>query len=352
MKLDMSLEMLDEPLRFVLAGCLNRDTILPISGQPQIDVFGGNLAYAAVGLNLWGGKAGLLARVGQDYPMNWLEGFQSLGFGLSGVKVLKSELDQRRFLAHEDFATTHTHNPIEHFADRGLNYPHSLLGYRAPSTRDQAPDPNPSSQTTPSKTSLQISDIPIAYLDATAVHICPVDYHSHIILPSVFRQRQASTITLTSCLGYMDPAYWEEIPTLISDLTAFITPEAEVRNLFQGRQVDLWDMVENLADFGPEYIIIQTESQGYFLYDRVNERRWVVPQYQSKIVDPTGVKDAFAGAFLAGYREHYDPLEAAVMGSITASIVVEGSGVFYALNTMPGLIDARRLALRELIQEM
>ena len=344
--------MLDDPLRFVLAGSLNRDTILPVSGPPQIDVFGGNLAYAAVGLNLWGGKAGLLARVGQDYPMDWLEGFQSLGFDLSGVKVLKGEMDQRRFMAHEDLATTHYHNPIEHFADRGLNYPHSLLGYRAPSTKEQAPDPSPSSRETPSKTSLQISDIPIAYHEASAVHICPIDYLSHIVLPSMFRQRQAATITLTSCPGYMDPAYWEEIPTLISDLTAFITPEAEVRNLFLGRQVDLWDMAGVLADIGPEYILIQTESMGYYLFDRVNEKRWVVPQYQSKVVDPTGVKDAFAGAFLAGYREHYDPLEAAVMGSISASLVVEGSGVYFALDAMPGLIDARRLALRELIQQV
>ena len=341
----------DEPLRFVLAGCLNRDTLLPVSGPPQIDVLGGNLAYAAVGLNLWGGTAGLLARVGQDYPMYWLEGFQSLGFDLSGVKMLNSELDQRRFMAHEDLMTTYTHSAIEHFADRGLDYPHSLLGYKAPLTKDQAPDPKSSSRETPNKTSLQISDIPMAYLEASAVHICPIDYLSHIILPSMFRQRQASTITLTSCPGYMDPAYWEEIPTLISDLTAFITPEAEVRQLFLGRQVHLWDMAEVLADFGPEFILIQTESEGYFLFDRVSKRRWVVPQYQSTVVDPTGFKDAFAGAFLAGFREHYDPLEAAVMGSITASLVVEGSGVYYALDVMPGLIDARRLALHTLVQE-
>lgn len=338
-------ELPENPLRFVLAGCLNRDTILPVSGPPQIDVFGGNLAYAAVGLNLWGGKAGLLARVGHDYPLEWLEGFRSSGFELSGVKVLKDELDARRFMAHEDLATTHYQNPIQHFADRGLTYPHSLLGYRAPI-------PYHSSRTTPSKASLQISDIPDAYLEATAVHICPVDYLSHIILPSVFRQRQASTITLASYPGYMDPSFWEEIPSLISDLTAFITPETEVRNLFLGRQTDLWDMAGILADFGPEYILLQTETLGYFLLDRVNGKRWIVPQYQSKVIDPTGMKDAFAGAFLAGYREHYDPLEAAVMGSIAVSLVVEGSGVYYGLDAMPGLIDARRAALRELIQQL
>ena len=342
----------DEPLRFVIAGCLNRDTILPVSGPPQVDMLGGNLAYAATGLSLWGEKAGLLARVSHGFPIDWLESFKPLGFDLSGIKRLESDFDQRRFLAHEDLATTHYHNPIEHFSDRGLDYPPSLLGYKAPSIKEQAPDPNSSSRKTAGETSLQISDIPTAYLEASAVHVCPIDYLSHVVLPSMFRQRQASTITLTSCPGYMDPAYWEEIPTLISDLTAFITPEAEVRNLFLGRQVDLWNMAEILAGFGPEYILIQTENQGYFLYDRVSKRRWVVPQYQSKIVDPTGVKDAFAGAFLVGYRQHYDPLEAAIMGSITASVVAEGSGVFYALDAMPELVEARRLALHALIQEI
>ncbi len=339
----MSGSLPDDPLRFVLAGCLNRDTILPISGSPQIDILGGSLPYAAVGLMLWGGKAGLLARIGQDYPLAWLDRFGSLGFDLSGIKVLNSEMDARRFMAHENLAITHYQNPIQHFADHGLTYPHSMLGYRAPI-------PYHSGRTTPIKASIQISDIPDSYLEASAVHICPIDYPAHILLPSVFRQQQASTITLASYPGYMDPAFWEEMPSLLSEITAFMTPEAEIRNLFLGRQTDLWEMAGILAEYGPEFVLIQTESLGYYLFDRVNGKRWVVPQYQSKVVDPTGMCDAFAGGFLAGYREHYDPLEAALMGSIAASVVVGGSGVYYALDVMPGLIEARRSALRELVQ--
>ncbi len=338
-------ELPDDPLRFVLAGCLNRDTILPVSGPPQIDVFGGNLAYAAVGLNIWGGKAGLLARVGPDYPLEWLERFKRLGFELSGVKVIQTEIDARRFLAHEDSVTTHYHNPIQHFADRGLPFPHSLLGY-------QPPGPGLGSRTTPPKVSIQISDIPSTYLDASAIHICPIDYHAHIVLPSVFRQQHAATITLASHPGYMDPAYWEELPTLLTDLTAFITPEAEIRNLFQGRQTKLWEMAEVLAGFGPEFILIQTEDMGYYLLDRESNARWVIPQYASQAVDPTGGRDAFAGGFLAGYRQHYDPVEAAIMGSIAASVVVEGSGVYYGVDAMPELITGRKLALRERVQRL
>ena len=341
----MTFDASDGLLRYVIAGCLNRDYILPVSGQPQIDVLGGNLAYAAVGLNLWGGEGGLVARVGEDFPLHWLEGFNERGFDLSGIKVLQEPVDTRRFLAHEDSLTTYHQNPVQHFADRELTYPPDLLGYRANG-------PALSSRTTPLKQSIQISDIPKSYLQASAVHICPIDYLSHMLLPSVFRQGQATTITLSPDPGYMDPSFWEEIPGLLSEITAFNTTEKEIRNLFSGRETDLWQMAEVLAGFGTEFIVIRTTTRGYYLYDRSRGKRWVVPNYQSKVVDPTGAADAFAGAFLKGYRTHYDPLEAALMGSITASLVQEGSGVFYALDVMPGLVDVRLESLRELVREV
>lgn len=341
----MPFEGTNKLLRYVIAGRVNRDYILPISGPAQIDVLGGNLPYAAMGLHLWGGTAALLGRVGSDYPLEWLMRLRTLGFDLSGIKALNHPIDSRRFMAHMDAATTHFQNPVQHFAERGLAYPSELLGYKSTAT-------DHSSRTEPLPVSIQISDIPPDYLDASAVHICPIDYLSHLILPSVFRQGQASNITLSSTPGYMNPSFWEEIPGLLSEITAFITTETEVHNLFQGRATNLWDMAKNLASFGPEYVIIHTISLGYYLFDRERDKRWVIPDYQSKVVDPTGADDAFAGGFLVGYREFYDPLEAAVMGSIAASVVAEGSGVYYAADTMPELIKARQTALKALAREI
>ena len=332
-------------IRFVIAGRLNRDFILPITGSPQLDVLGGNLAYAAVGLTLWGQNGGLVARVGESYPLEWLESFRTLGFDLSGIRVIPGSLDVRRFLAHEDPETTYIQNPVQHFAERNLAYPTSLLGYSGIM-------PSSSNRTSPTKHSLQISDIPEAYLEASAVHICPIDYLSHLILPSVFRQGQATTITLSSDPGYMQSSFWEDIPTLLSDITAFITTEAEIRALSQGKQTDLWEMAAQLSAYGPEFVIICTVSLGYCVYDRMDNKRWTVPNYQSRVSDPTGAADAFAGGFLAGYREHYDPVEATMMGSISASMVVEGSGVFFALGAIPGLKEMRIQALRELVQRI
>lgn len=331
--------------RFVLAGCLNRDFILPISGEPSIDTLGGNLVYAAAGLKLWGETAGLLARVGENFPEEWLSRIKKTGLDMEGIKVLSREMEHRRFMAHADLQTTHRQNPVQQFADRGLAFPPALLGFRPQASSHD-------SRTKPLGQSIQISDVPQKYLAASAVHLCPIDYLSHMILPSLFRQGQATTITLTPSPGYMSSSFWEEISGLLSEITAFITPEEEIRSLFQGRRTDLWEMAAVLADFGPEYVLIRTNSWGFYVFDRVSGNRWVVPLYQTRTIDPTGAMDAFAGGFLVGYRKTYNPLEGALMGSVAASLVMEGSKPFYALGAMPGLIDRRLEALRDLVQEI
>jgi hypothetical protein len=341
----MRSDLSDDFQRFVIAGCLNRDTILPVSGPPQVDVLGGNLPYAAVGLNVWGQKSGLLAKKDQDFPMEWLDPFQEMGFDLGGIKTSPEPFDMRRFLAHEDDAKTHTQNPVQHFADRGLHFPMDLLGYNGEKA-------HPSSRTEPSDHAIKMSDIPVHFLEASAVHICPIDFISHMMLPSIFHQGQATTITLSPTPGYMSPSFWEEIPKLLSGITALIAQEQDVRGLFQGRQTDLWEMMGVLGDFGPEFIVVQTESWGNYLYDRIEYKRWIVPNYPVTVADPTGAEDAFAGGFLAGYRRDYDPLEAALKGSVSASLVVEGSGVFYATHAMPGLTDVRLEALRKLVNRV
>lgn len=332
-------------VRFVLVGGLNRDYLLPLSGTPQLDVLGGHLAYAAVGLAVAGETAGLMARVDNRFPLSRLDRFAEMGFNLEGIKVIPQAMDARRFFAYADSSTIYSDDPVQHFSQRGLAFPVDLLSY-------QPHSPSISSRTAPLAQSVQISDVPEAYLEASAVHIAPLDYLTHMIIPSVFRQGQTTTLTLSSTPGYMTPSFWEEVPGLISDLTAFITSEGEIRNLFQGRSTSLEQMAEQLGDAGPEFILIRRQDSGSWLYDRSNHRHWMVPDYPARVVDPTGADDAFAGGFLAAYRQTYDPVESVLQGAIAASLVVEGSGVYYALDAMPGLVQARRSALRELIRQI
>lgn len=331
-------------LRYVLFGRLTRDTILPLQGEPQVDIPGGSLYYAAAGLALWGDNCGLVGRIGEDYPQDWLSLFDRYRLDHRGVRVLPEALDVRAFYAYQDENTCSRDNPVLHFARLGEPFPKSLLGYANPTSHLD-------SRTQPAKLSLRMSDIPQDYLDATAAHLCPMDFISHNLIPPALRHGQINTITLDPGEDYMNPIFWDDIPALVKGLSAFICSEAKLASLFQGRSTDPWEMAEVIGSYGCEFVVIKRGARGQYLYDSVSRSGWSIPAYPSHIVDPTGAGDAFSGGFLATLRETYDPLEAVLRGGISASLVIEGSGPFYALGTMPGLPQARLEYLRGMVRK-
>ena len=124
---------------------------------------------------------------------------------------------------------------------------------------------------------------------------------------------------------------------MLTGLTAFLPSEEELRSLFQNRSSDLWEMAEALAGYGCEMIVIKRGERGQLVYDAAAHTRWEIPPYPARFTNTIGAGDAFCGGFLAGYRRTYDPLEAALFGNISASIVVEGNLAAYALDALPGL---------------
>lgn len=329
-------------LRFVIAGQLKRDFALLANGKALVDVPGGNLIYAASGFGIWeqANKAGLLARVGEDYPHEWLDEIRKRGFDTQGIRILPEAVDLRSFYAYSDVYTKLIEDPAAHFTRLQQPFPKALLNYSRPAN-------NYDSRSRLTSTSLRQSDIPEDYLEATAAHLCPIDYLTHTLLPAVLRQNGFSTVTLDPSEGTMSPTFWDDIPALVTGLTAFLPNEEKIRTLFHGRSTDLWEMMESIAEYGCEIVIVKRGEGGQYLYDRATRAKWEIPAYPAKIVDVTGASDAFGGGFLAGYRQTYDPIQAALFGSISASLTVEGSGAFYALDGLPGLAQARLNALKD-----
>lgn len=338
-------DQLNPECEFTLVGKLQREFILPINNRSVLDGPGGNLLYAAAGVNLWGGKANLVARVSADYPMDWLRKLDNLGFDLSGIIQNSECFDMRYFAAYSDPQTVHLENPLNHFANLGIPLPHALLGY------DNEYN-GKCNKNVYGPQSIRINDIPIEYRDVRAAHICPIDFISHKTIPSILKSGLIQTLSMSASSCYMDPLYWNDLPILLSELTIFMAEEKDARNLFQGRSVDLWEMVDELAAHGPEYVIIHLRDGGHLLYDQIGNKRWKIPPYPTLVVDPTGAYDAFAGAFLVIYQQTYEPLKGALAGAITASFTVGGSGPFYALEAMPGLKEARLESLKEKVVEV
>ena len=334
--------------RFLIVGRLSRDYVVFPSGEPLLDISGGSALYAAVGLAVWepDPPPAMIARVGEDYPRQWLDEFSRHGLNIRGVRILPEAVDLRSFAAYIDRATRVRDDPVAHFARLGYPFPKALLGYRPPSFASV------DSRTRLQPTSLRQGDILASFLDANAIHLCPVDYLTHSLLPAFLRQAEFSTVTLDPSPGYMNPTYWGDVPALLIGLTAFLPSEEEVRSLFQGRTEDLWEMAECLAAYGCEIIVIKRGERGQWVYDAASHSRWEVPSYPARVLNPIGAGDAFCGGFMAGYRRAYDPVEAALHGNISASLVVEGHQALYALDTLPGLPAARLEALRSAIRKV
>jgi sugar/nucleoside kinase (ribokinase family) len=323
----------------VLAGRLQREYILPAAAPARLDGLGGNLAYAAAAFASWGGQAGLVSRVSSDFPMDRLTRLEALGFLLDGVHPVSEPLESRYFKAYGEGNKEYSENPITHFAERQLPFPPELFGYQ--------PHRKYCSKADYESGSFRVTDMPRLFLEAKVAHICPIDFISHKILPSVLKAGMIQTLTLRACSCYMDPIFWEDIRGLITDLTIFMITDVQALKLFQGRSVDLWEIAEHLAGYGPEAVLVQTGDGTTHLYDRMSQKRWIVPAYRARVSDPTGMLDAFDGGFLAGIRQASEPLEAALYGNISAAIAGEGSGPYFLLECLPGLKEMRLQVLRQ-----
>ncbi|MFL7892622.1 MAG: carbohydrate kinase family protein [Anaerolineales bacterium] len=333
--------------RNILAGKLRRDFVVLPDGELRLDVPGGNLLFAAAGLAVWEAdpRPGLVSRVGKDFPPEWLAEFSQHGFDVRGIKVLDHDVDLRSFYAYPDPTHRIDEDPMAYFSSLGQPFPKALYGY-------QVWDSKPDSRTRLSPTSLRHIDFIPDYMEATGAHICPIDYLTHSLLPAVLRQAGFTYISLDPSPGYMVPAYRDDIASIVTGLNAFLPSEEEVRALYHEKTADLWEVAEAFSSYGCEIIVIKRGEKGQLLYDSRTRKRWEIPAYPVEMIDPTGAGDAFCGGFLAGFRRTFDPVQAAVYGNISASLAIEGHGPFYALDSLPGLAQARFDALLPAVREV
>jgi sugar/nucleoside kinase (ribokinase family) len=330
---------------FLIAGRLTRDYLLPPVGLPMLDAPGGSLLYAAGGLAVWEKETGLIGRVGEDYPREWLRNLEERGLDVHGIKILPQSMDLRAFVAYTAMHERSHSNPVSHFARRALTFPKALLGYQ--STEAAYEDPRQLNPDLPA-----VTDIPKNYHKARAVHLCPLDFVNQSQLILALKGGSIATLSLDPSPHYMKPTFWKDLRVVLQGVTIFHPSEEELRGLFWGETNDLWEMAKTICEYGCEIIVIKRGAQGQMVYDSKSKRRWEIPAYPSRMADPTGAGDAFCGGYLAGFLKTNDALEAALYGSVSASLKVEGNGPFYALDVLPGLAEARLSALRELAREM
>lgn len=327
-------------IRYIISGLLSRTTIVTADKRIWVDQPGGSALYAAGGLGLWDSSIGIMASANTDYPREWLDDFENRGLDIHGIRYIDDSSDMRQFFAYKDTGEPDRGAPVSIFRNLQAPLPREILGYVPGETQLD-------SRNRPARNTLRPGDIPPEYLDATAVHFCPTDFLTHSLIPGFLRQGQVQTITIDPSPGYMNKTFWDDIPQVVAGITAFLPSEEEVYSLFEGKTRDLREIAATLAGYGCEFVVIKRGQLGVLLYEHASRTFREIPAYPVQPIDPTGAGDAFCGGFLAGLRLKYDPFEAALMGSVSASFKIQGSGPFYPMDSLPELVEARLNILRE-----
>lgn len=328
-------------LPYFAAGGLRIDYIITADQQVHLRQMGGNAIYSAVGAKIWSADVGILARVGENYPERWLNQLDKAGIRTDGVVRVPGWQDTRTFYAYLDLETRDDTDPERHFSNLGLPLPDELRGYVHSTPGQDSQDYMP--------LSLRPDDVPSSYFDVRAAHLSPLELPSHRALSPALARR-GIRIHLDPGERYMKPTLIEEVRSFLRWVHVFLPSEQEVESLLG--KVDPGHAAAQLADAGPEVVVIKGGSKGSLVYDRLSQRHWRIPAYPSRLVDVTGCGDAYCGGYMVGYDETEDPVLAACYGAASASLVLEGFGALYALRHSRQDAEQRLAYLRQRVQAL
>lgn len=331
--------------KYLFIGGLREDYFITHEGQVHLGVLGGNAVFAAVGARLWSDSVGIISRVGSNYSEDWVSDIERSGIGTDGIRILPQDFDTRTFYAYlseEDRVDT---NPAAHFLRIGHPLPKFLLNYHS-STENQ----DDRKQFTP--LTIRPEDLPENLDRLQAVHMAPAHYVSHSLIPQYIKKRANPLITLDPSAQYMVPDFQNDLPLLVHGLDAFLPSLHEAKTFFNPMNYHIWEMAEAFTAMGCRFAIIKCGARGQYIWDKDAKRRWHIPAYPARMKDVTGAGDSFCGGFLIGLELTHDPVEAALRGSVSASMTIEGIGPLYPLEALPVLAEARLTALRSSVREI
>ena len=329
----------------VFLGQLNTEYIITPTGVAKNGVLGGDALYAACGARLWTDGIGILAKVGENFPIEELGPFSEHGIMSDGVAISSKYIEDKRFFSYSRSLHAITHSPATHYINAKLDFPKELLSLSlensldAPTPKTKQPDP------------LRLSDVPENYLYAKGLYNAGPTLDEQLQLSTYFNHANASILTCRLTDASLEGVDTDRLQQLLHHQTILFTNSQQLRKLWWFTHLDVWQLAARFLDLGCEIIILESGKEGYLILERSTQQKWVIPRYPNKPADPTGMAAAFDGGATAGYYLTMDPVESAIFGAVSASICADGSGAFYMLQSHPELANTRLRNLRGKIRK-
>ncbi|MGI8434854.1 MAG: carbohydrate kinase family protein, partial [Nocardioidaceae bacterium] len=278
----------------VHVGELTIDDVVSENGDVDWKQAGGGALYSAVGSLVWCADVAITAAVGDDYPDELLNEMADVGLDIQGVRKLPGARSIGLWLLYEEGGAR------RQLEKAGGGSMRSLDARRGP--------------------------IPYAWPQVAGVHLAPQSSEGHVQGLAELAQRDAVCTLDIMCESYIDTKPYLD-GSALRGVDVFLPSLQEVADVW-GHQ-DTCRLHDSLETLGVETrLVVKRGAEGAdVLMDRTVIR---VPSVTDHLVDPTGAGDAFCGGFLAGLPETGDPVEAAVLGTVSASFVCQTRGAFAA----------------------
>lgn len=281
----------------MIVGELTLDDVIVEGSHCDWGQVGGGALYSAIGALTWGASPEISATVGADYPDELVGTLQNAGLDLHGITRIEGN-SLGLWLLYEKGGRRHQ---VE--KESGSTF----------ETLDRARKPWLG-----------------VYSRPDGLHVAPQTAEGQL---ATLEQAAGLSIPVTQDL-LVEPFISLNLyrnGLALRGTTVFLPSQQEVRQIW-GDISDrgLLRTVREVA--GVRHLVITRGDLGADVVTEGGTLR--VPPCNTQFVDPTGAGDAFSGGFLAGFIDTGDPVEAAVRGAVSASVVVETRGALAAIEAL------------------
>lgn len=287
-----------EPIKLITAGNITIDDLVLPDGKTYMGTIGGDALYSAMGARLWLEEVGVLTRANKEFIQDNKTKLNNAGLELEGFKTFKEEIARNWIVYDSENRRTFIYRNSK-----------ELLNKLSP----------------------EIEDIPKAFYSAKAIFLAAMSIENQLRLAKHFKEKGITTLLDPLDEEIID--HEEMVIEAIKYTDIFLPSADEVYKLTGSYNFE--ESAKKFADMGPKIVVIKNGADGSIVYEKDSDSLNTVPAYKCDVKDVTGAGDAFGGGFSAGYLLTNNPVEAAVMGSISSSFAIEDFGSLPLFNISP-----------------
>ena len=260
----------------------------------KLGTAGGACLYAAMGAYLWTERIAVISRIGDDYPAGYVRRLREMGVELHLRRMPGPTMASRTEYAPGSDRVFTMKNP--------------------PARLDEL---------TPDLEDVQAAKIP----RGACVHIGAMNLAKLERITDYLRREKDCFISVDTCDAFVRED-WPRLLAAARKANLFLPSRAELYACPVRRGTIREQMLWLQEQLGRTGLIVKDGQDGSLLAEGGRITRIPVCR-QARPVDMTGAGDSFCGGVLAGMAlPRRDPIRACVMGTVSASYIIQQAGAF------------------------